>query len=429
VNGVPTKDTHFVGLVDGLALICKPPKGDAKIGSRSWCLFYRIKGQKNPNQPKTKGLGGYPSTSTAEAVRKAQAWRSLLAQGIDPKEQERAKAKQLKVKQGKQVPLKVAAQDWHDFQIARPNVSAPDYQKKYRAVEKHIFPILGDMPISEIEYEDVLNALRPIWEEMTPTAWKIQGGLRQIFDRAGFKVEDNVARWTDNLDKDLPHPDSFHKIEHQPSLHWEKMPEFVNKLMQVEKVGAKALLLSILTVGRSSAICLAEWGQFDFKKKIWQRPAEIMKSVRTKKGSVKYPHAQPLSDSTIEFLKNIRGKTLEKGSISDEGLIFRASQGGRIYDSHISDLIPELGYSRKDAVPHGFRRSFRNWSLDKTNYGELVTEKCMAHQIGDEVRNVYVSTEFIERRRPCIEEWCKWCFEGELVKAAKVIPIGKGGKK
>ena len=129
VNGVPTKDTHFVGLVDGLALICKPPKGDAKIGSRSWCLFYRIKGQKNPNQPKTKGLGGYPSTSTAEAVRKAQAWRSLLAQGIDPREEERKQVKQIKIREGQFTPFKVAAKKWHDVQIARPNVSTQDYQK------------------------------------------------------------------------------------------------------------------------------------------------------------------------------------------------------------------------------------------------------------------------------------------------------------
>jgi hypothetical protein len=53
----------------------------------------------------------------------------------------------------------------------------------------------------------------------------------------------------------------------------------------------------------------------------------------------------------------------------------------------------------------------------------------MAHKVGDEARNAYVRTELIEKRRPVIEEWAKWCFEGEPVKAAKVIPIGKGGKK
>ena len=40
----------------------------------------------------------------------------------------------------------------------------------------------------------------------------------------------------------------------------------------------------------------------------------------------------------------------------------------------------------------GFRSSFKDWSLDdpmNRNFGELITEKCMAHQIGDEVRNTY----------------------------------------
>jgi integrase len=428
VNGVPTKDTHFVGLVDGLALICKPPKGDAKIGSRSWCLFYRIKGQKNPNQPKTKGLGGYPSTSTAEAVRKAQAWRSLLAQGIDPREEERKQVKQIKIREGQFTPFKVAAKKWHDVQIARPNVSTQDYQKKYRAVQKYVIPDLGDMPISEIETKDILHALETIWRKMPPTAWKIRGALKQIFDRAevdGIYDGKNPARWGNHLELLLPHPDSFHKTKNQPSLHYNDVPEFFNKLMQLETVGAKALMLHILTVGRTETNCQAEWEQFDFQKKIWQRPAEIMKSVNGKK----LPHTQPISDSTVKFLESIRGKTLKKGSISSEGRIFNAPKGGKIYNPELQKIIPELGYSTEDVVPHGFRASFKDWSLDETNYGELVIEKCMAHNVGDESRNAYVRTEFIERRRPAIEEWAKWCFEGEPVKAAKVIPIGKGGKK
>ena len=39
----------------------------------------------------------------------------------------------------------------------------------------------------------------------------------------------------------------------------------------------------------------------------------------------------------------------------------------------------------------------------------------MAHQIGDEVRNTYTATEFVTRRRPIIDEWCKHCFSGKPV--------------
>ena len=177
-------------------------------------------------------------------------------------------------------------------------------------------------------------------------------------------------------------------------------------------------MLHILTVGRSETICLAAWEQIDFDNKVWNRPPEIMKAVQTKKGSVRYPHSQPLSDSTIEFLLSIKGQKFDKGYVSEEGLIFRGSKGGRIYDVHLSDCIPGLGYKRKKVTVHGFRSSFKDWSLDdpmNRNFGELITEKCMAHQIGDEVRNTYAATEFVTRRRPIIDEWCKHCFSGKPV--------------
>ena len=427
VDGVDKYKEHFVGLVDGLSLKCNPPKKDkdgklkTKVGSRSWILHYSFAGE-----PDTKGMGGYPSTSTAEAVRKAQEWRSLLAQGIDPREEERNKVKRLERNQKLSIPFSVAAENWCDFQISRPNRSSQDYQKKFNAVKRHIFPLLGKRPIGSINFEEVLTALRTIWEVMPPTAWKIQGAMRQIFDHAGLKGDLNVARWTDNLDQQLPHPDEFHEAKRQPSLDWRLVPEFVEKLQDHEIIGAKALMLHILTVGRSETICLAEREQFDFEKKVWHRPKEIMKAVQFKGKSVKYPHDQPLSDSTIEFLLSIKGQKFAGGFVSEEGLIFRGEKKGeRIYDRHLSECIPQLGYKREDVVPHGFRGSFKNWNLDKSHYGELIGEKCMAHKIGDEVRNRYVTTEFVEKRRPCVEDWCKWCFEGSHAPKGNVSDISE----
>ena len=419
VNGADKFKVHFTGLVDGLALKCNPPQQDetgsplSTTGSRSWVLYYSIGGKAT-----TKGFGTYPSTSTAEAVRRGQEWRSVLAQGIDPREEGKEKTKQLKLKQKYQKPFSVAAKDWHDWQISRPNTRKKDYTSKYGLIKKHMLPGLGDRPIGSIEYEEGLTLLKAIWEKIPPSAWKVQGGCKQIFDRAGLKGEKNIFQWTGNLDEDLPHPDEFHQRVKHPSLNWRLVPEFIEKLQDYETIGAKALMLHVLTVARSETICLAAWEQIDFDNKIWNRPPEIMKAVQTKKGSVRYPHSQPLSDSTIEFLLSIKGKEFDKGYVSEEGLIFRGSKGGRIYDVHLSNCIPELGYKRKKVTVHGFRSSFKDWSLDdpmNRNFGELITEKCMAHQIGDEVRNTYAATEFVTRRRPIIDEWCKHCFSGKPV--------------
>ena len=426
VDGVEKFKVHFTGLVDGLALKCNPPAKDengkpvSKFGSRSWVLHYTFNGKQS-----TKGLGSYPSTPTAEAVKLSQEWRAQLARGIDPREKEREKAKQIARNKKAAKSFSEAAQDWHDFQIARPNRSSQDYKKKFNAIKKHMFPILGKRPIGSIDFDEVVEALRTIWEVMPPTAWKIQGAMRQIFDQAGLKDEQNVARWKDNLDQKLPHPDEIHETKKMPSLNWRLVPEFMEKLQEHDAIGAKALMLHILTVGRSETTCLAEWEQFDFERKIWFRPKEIMKAVQIKGKSTKLPHEQPITDSIVNFLLSIKGKEFDGGYVSEEGLIFRGSKGDRIYDDHLSRVIPKIGYNREDVVPHGFRQSFKNWSLEKSHYGELITEKCMAHQIGDSVRNRYVGTEFTEKRRPCIQDWCNWCFDGNRSPKGNVTPISE----
>ena len=160
VNGIPKTNKKAVGGVAGLKLICEPPKGDAKIGSRYWVLFYSFNGDR-----REKNYGSYPTNTSANVKELARELRHKLAQGIDPREEEREKAKLSKRKQKYQIPFSVAAENWRDFQIALPNRTSQDYQKKFNAVERYMFPILGNRPIGDIEYEEGLEALRTIWEE------------------------------------------------------------------------------------------------------------------------------------------------------------------------------------------------------------------------------------------------------------------------
>ena len=153
-----------------------------------------------------------------------------------------------------------------------------------------------------------------------------------------------------------------------------------------------------------------------------------MKGVRIKGITVKQPHTQPLADWTVDWLQSIKGQKLEGGSISKEGRIFNATKGGRLHNAALSGLIPKLGYSRDEVTPHGFRSSFKNWCIEQSNYPELVTEKCMAHKIGDEVRNSYARTEFVDKRRPVMEQWCNWCFTEPVKEKDNVRNISEARK-
>jgi hypothetical protein len=80
ISNIKDRGIHFVGGVAGLAI------NVTKTGGRSWILRYQVDGKR-----RDMGLGGYPDVTLAQAKEKARAARALLAEGIDPIEDTRAK--------------------------------------------------------------------------------------------------------------------------------------------------------------------------------------------------------------------------------------------------------------------------------------------------------------------------------------------------
>ena len=66
-------------------------------------------------------------------------------------------------------------------------------------------------------------------------------------------------------------------------------------------------------------------------------------------------HRVPLSAKALMLLKEA------KDSADDSGLLFPSLRGKPLSDSTLSKLLRELGV---EAVPHGFRSSFRDWCAE-----------------------------------------------------------------
>ena len=129
VNGVPKPAKHSVGGVAGLTLICEPPKGDDKIGPRYWKLFYSFEGDR-----REKNFGSYPTNTAASVKESARELRHKCSQSIDPRKEALEKKDAIKRRQKFQTRFSVAAENWKDFQISRPNRSSQDYQTKFNAI-------------------------------------------------------------------------------------------------------------------------------------------------------------------------------------------------------------------------------------------------------------------------------------------------------
>ena len=158
-------------------------------GSKSWIQRLTIDGKR-----RDIGLGGFPLVSLAEARHKAFENRRLAWAGGDPRA----------AKRRARVPTFREAAEW-TFDANRPRWRNAKVAKNWlQQLERHAFPVLGNMGVDRIGREDVLRVLTPIWTVKPETARKLRQRIRTIlrWAEAHGHVAYNVAG--EGIDGALP---------------------------------------------------------------------------------------------------------------------------------------------------------------------------------------------------------------------------------
>ena len=119
----------------------------------------------------------------------------------------------------------------------------------------------------------------------------------------------------------------------------------------------------------------------------WTKPKERMKAGKE--------HRVPLNAQAMEILAAIP-------NIDPIGLIFIAPKGGALSDMTLTALMRRM---KVDAVPHGFRSTFRDWVSERTNYPRELAEQALAHSIESKVEAAYRRGDVLEKRRIMMVEW------------------------
>ena len=92
-------------------------------------------------------LGTYPEMSLLEARQKRSEYKMLLAQNIDPLEHQQQQT--LLLQEEKENSFKNVAIKWRQ-NLKSKVVMEKTMNEDWRRLENHIFPLLGDIPISQI---------------------------------------------------------------------------------------------------------------------------------------------------------------------------------------------------------------------------------------------------------------------------------------
>ena len=112
-------------------------------------------------------------------------------------------------------------------------------------------------------------------------------------------------------------------------------------------------------------------------------------------------HVVPLSRQAVAV---VRAALEPNGS----GYLFHGCDGVMLGAAAIAQALRRVDI---DATPHGFRSSFKDWARNNGVEHEI-SELCLAHVEGSKTVQAYARDDFLEKRRPVMQQWADYLDEG-----------------
>lgn len=372
----------------GLFLLVNP------AGSKLWRLAYRYDG-------KQKGLtfGSYPAVSLADARRKRDEAKALLAKSIDPSQH--SKLERI-TRQASNADTFKAVADEYLVKIEKEGKADTTRGKKEWLLGLAM-PDIGSRPISEITAAEILVPLRRIEAKGNyETARRVRSTIGQIF-RYAIATARTENDPTFGLKGALTAPTVSHRaaITDKKAFGgllraiwtYEGMPET-----------RMALQLMALLYPRPGELRQAEWSEFDFEKTTWMIPASRMKMRRE--------HRKPLSAQALAILKDLQALT------GHGKFLFPAitSSTRTMSENTMNSALRRMGFTQEEATSHGFRASASSLLNESGKWSPDAIEAELAHVGADEVRKAYHRALYWEERVK-MTDW--WAIEAMRVRDEK----------
>ncbi len=370
----------------GLYLLVKPG------GSRHWYLKYRINGKES-----RIALGAYPAVSLSDARQQREGVRKMLALNINPVQQRAAE-------RGSRTPDKVfknVALAWHK---SNRKWSQNTADRLLASLNNHIFPVIGNLPVSELKPRHFIDLLKRIEEKgLLEVASRTRQHLSNIMRHAVHQglIDTNPAA---NLGGVTTPP----VRRHYPALPLERLPELLERIgayHQGRELTRLAVLLMLHVFIRSSELRFARWSEIDFTNRVWTIPAtrEPIIGVRYsgRGAKMRMSHIVPLSEQSIAILKQIKDIT------GNNELIFPGDHNPYkpMCENTVNKALRVMGYdTKKDICGHGFRAMACSALMESGLWAKDAVERQMSHQERNTVRMAYIhKAEHLEARKAMMQ--------------------------
>lgn len=411
----------------GLLLEIKPS------GAKIWLCRLTVDGRR-----RDMGLGGYPAVPLKDARVAARKAREMARAGTDPIERRVADAaERRRARQAQERAMREAeARTFRAVALACIDAHAPGWKSERTSalwrssLALHVFPIIGDVPVSEVDRAAVLRAIHAVWTTRPGVARKLLQRIGTVLRYAaahGMRANDDVADVRLLRHAGLPALPGSRK---HPSLPWQKVPHFMRAVATMSGLAPLALRFLVLTALRSGEVRGARWSEISVEGgAVWTVPGTRMKR---KKAAAVLPHRVPLSDAAIDVL--VQAYRLTSGTsatcqdlprlipLMGDALIFPSARlTTPLSDMSLSAVMrrmngDDLGEpplwrdsDGRSAVPHGFRSSFRTWVDDTRPADAPAAERALAHEEPSRVVASYRRSDLFDRRVPLMADWAEHC--------------------
>jgi integrase len=361
-------------------------------GGKHWRCRYEFEGKEQ-----TLVIGPYPGVSLASARAARDEAKAVLHSGRDP-----TVAKQIqkaKVAGSDSATFEALAREWHDLNKSRwSSIHSSDV---IGSLERFVFPVLGALPVTEIEPPAVLDVLRRIENRpAVETARRVRQRISSVFVYAiatGRGIIDPAAIIAGAL---APAPVKRRQlaITNLDSAHAMLRRVEAEPAHAVAKLAHRFLALTAI---RKGTLVNTPWIEFDgIEDKVWHIPAARMKLELKRKSDEAHDHFVPLSKQALDVIAVLR-KITGGGPLafpSDRNInkpLYRGVFGG---------LLKTAGYSGTH-VPHGWRSTFSTVMNERFPADHDVIELMLAHVQGNKVSAAYNRAAHLERRKKLTQIW------------------------
>ena len=386
------------------------------------------------------GLGSYPEVSLKAAREIARHNAELVAKSIEPKEERKRLETEALAKQSEGITFMEVAEEWMTGQIeSKEWILAQTISSRRSWFNDYVYPIIGNLAILDITFDHAVKVLSQktrkgqphLWNDSNSQARKIRGYCEDIIDMGLIKLGKrnphfNVFTYKNNLSRRFGKPSKIHEAESQPFLHYEHLPNFVEKLIRFQEQAPEGsrpevdcFIFGMLACTRSNCTRIADWADIDLKEQVWTVPKEKV-GKKTKKD---WPI--PLHPRAIAIIK------AQPSAKRKVGRVFSSLKHAKLSDRSLTSLLklfPDIkAYKEKPGDPdrfpvfHGMRTTMNGWA--KANQYDFDTRDLMLQHLQESTTHAAYDrgNAMLEERRAIVNGYEEYAFS--MVTSNKVVPL------